>query len=280
MSSEGAMSERVAVVTGGGTGIGRAIARRFAGLGWPVAIGGRRVERLQETANVLEKDGGRCFVHRLDVTDAASVQDFFDATEAELGPVSVAINNAAIGRYGPLDDFSPEEIHAEIATKLVGGLYVARRAIKTMRREGRGGDILFMTSASAAQPWIFHLPYASANAGVEHAAQILRLELEGTGIRINVLRCADTGGTEFSTNEQGRDRMAAAHHSWYRRGLLRHNGLMTPQMVADAVVTAVNLPPGHQYDFMSVMPTAPMGDLPATYEELCAGYVFDDEPES
>src|SRR5438128_851027 len=261
--------DRVAVVTGAGTGIGQAIATKFGGLGWRVAVGGRRVELLGETASLVEQAGGRCLPHALDVTVPESVEQFFDATEAELGPVSVVINNAAMARYGPLDDFSPEEIQAEVATKLIGSLFMARRGIQTMRREG-GGDILFITSVAAVQPWPFHLPYASANAGVEHAARTLRFELEGTGIRVTMLRCGETLGTDFSTREMESGRMDAASEFWFRRGLLRHAGLMTPDMVADAVAAAVTLPAGYQYETLAVIPTAPVADLPKTFEEYGA----------
>jgi NADP-dependent 3-hydroxy acid dehydrogenase YdfG len=260
----------MAVVSGAGTGVGRAIATKFGALGWRVAVGGRRVERLTETALLVEKAGGTCFAHALDVTDADSVERFFDGAETELGKVSVVINNAAVGRYGPLDDFSPSEIAVEVATKLTGSLLMARRGIQTMRAEGTGGDILFISSASAAQPWPFHLPYAAANAGVEHAARTLRQELEGTGIRVGFLRCGETAGTEFSAREQGSDRMIAAMDYWVRRGLLRHTGLMAPEMVADAVATIVTLPMTYQYDSFSVTPTAPIGTLPATLEEFAA----------
>ena len=262
--------DRVAVVSGAGTGVGRAIAAKFGALGWRVAIGGRRVDRLRESAELVEKAGGTCFAHALDVTDGDSVERFFDRAEAELGKVSVVINNAAVGRYGPLDDFSPAEIAVEIATKLTGGLFMARRGIQTMRAEGTGGDILFISSASAAQPWPFHLPYSAANAGVEHAARILRLELEGTGIRVGVLRCGETAGTEFSLREQASGRMASASDYWFRRGLLRHTGLMIPEMVAETVARTVTLPMTYQYDILSVMPTAPIGKLPATFEEFVA----------
>ena len=117
------------------------------------------------------------------------------------------------------------------------------------------------------QPWPFHLPYAAANAGVEHAARTLRLELEGTGIRVNVLRCGETAGTEFGTRELATGRMGPASELWFRRGLLRHTGLMDPGMVADAIVTAVTLPTSYQYEVIAVMPTAPTGDLPQTFEE-------------
>jgi NADP-dependent 3-hydroxy acid dehydrogenase YdfG len=260
--------DRMAVISGAGTGVGRAIAAKFSALGWRVAIGGRRVDRLAETVEVVEKAGGTCFAHALDVTDAESVERFFAAAEAELGKVSVVINNAAVGRYGPLDDFSPSEIAVEIATKLTGALWMARRGIQTMRAEGSGGDVLFISSASAVQAWPFHLPYAAANAGVEHAARTLRQELEGTGIRVTCLRCGETGGTEFSAREQASGRMFAATDYWFRRGLLRHTGLMVPEMVADAVAAAVTLPMAYQYDALSVMPTAPIGALPTTLEEF------------
>jgi NAD(P)-dependent dehydrogenase (short-subunit alcohol dehydrogenase family) len=260
--------DRVALVTGAGTGIGRAIASKFASLGWRVAIGGRRVDRLAETATLVEQAGGKCFAHPLDVTDPESAERFFSAVEEKLGKVTVVINNAGAGRWGPLEDFSPAEIGAEIATKLTGSLYMARLGIQSMRAQGVGGDILFITSTSAVQPWPFHLPYAAANAGVEHAARMLRLELEGTGIRVNVLRCGETAGTEFAMKEMGQERMARAHNFWFRRGLLRHSGLMTPEMVADAVAAAVTLPLGYQYELMAVVPTAPIGDLPVTYEDL------------
>jgi NAD(P)-dependent dehydrogenase (short-subunit alcohol dehydrogenase family) len=258
---------RMAVVSGAGTGVGRAIAEKFGALGWPVAIGGRRPDPLAETKARVEKSGGTCFAHELDVTDADSVERFFDRAESELGAVGAVINNAAVGRYGPLDDFSPAEIAVEIATKLTGALFMARRAIRSMRAAGRGGDILFISSASAAQPWPFHLPYSAANAGVEHAARILRQELEGTGIRVGVLRCGETAGTEFSAREQSTGRMASAMDYWFRRGLLRHAGVMTPDLVADAVAAAVTLPASHQYDLLSVMPTAPPGELPGTLGE-------------
>jgi NAD(P)-dependent dehydrogenase (short-subunit alcohol dehydrogenase family) len=175
-----------------------------------------------------------------------------------------------MARYGPLHDFSPSEIEAEIATKLIGSLYMARRGIQAMRRDGAGGDILFVTSAAGVNPWPLHLPYAAANAGVEHAARTLRLELEGTGIRVSVLRCGETAGTDFGTKELATGRMMSANELWFRRGLLRHTGLMTPDNVADAIVTAVTLPIGHQYEVMAVMPVAPIGEIPTTFEDWIA----------
>ncbi|ABW12338.1 short-chain dehydrogenase/reductase SDR [Parafrankia sp. EAN1pec] len=267
MARVGPGNGRVAAVSGAGTGIGQVVAQKLGALGWRVAVGGRRVERLAETASLVEKAGGLCLAHELDVTDGDSVDRFFTAAEAELGTVTAVVNNAATARYGPLDDFSPEEISLEVATKLIGSLYMSRRGIQAMRAGGLGGDILFMTSSAGAQPWPYHLPYAAANAGVEHAARTLRLELEGTGIRVSTLRCGETAATDFGTLERANGRIATANEVWFRRGLLRHTGLMTPEMVADAIIAAITLPAGYQYELLTVIPTAPPGDLPPTFED-------------
>jgi NAD(P)-dependent dehydrogenase (short-subunit alcohol dehydrogenase family) len=253
-------------ITGAGTGIGRAIAVKFGTLGWRVATGGRRVDKLAETARLVDAAGGTPLAHELDVTDPDSVERFFTDVESELGTATAVINNAAMARYGLLDDFSPAEIAAEIATKLTGSLLMARRGIQAMRRDGRGGDILFMTSLAAATPWPLHLPYASASAGVEHAARTLRLELEGTGIRVLTLRCGETAGTDFATREVETGRIFDANERWFRMNLLRHTGLMVPEDVADAVVSAVTLPEGCQYSLMEVTPAAPIAPLPETFE--------------
>jgi NADP-dependent 3-hydroxy acid dehydrogenase YdfG len=264
-------ADRVVAVTGAGTGIGQAIAVKFATRGYRVAVGGRRIDKLGETAALVDRVGGTCLAHELDVTDGDSVEQFFTDVESEFGTVTAVINNAAMARYGPLDDFSPTEIAAEIATKLTGSLFMARRAIQAMRRDDRSGDILFMTSLAAATPWPFHLPYAAASAGVEHAVRTLRLELEGTGIRVLNLRCGETAGTDFATREMETGRALSANQQWFRMYLLRHTGLMVPDDVADAVVAAVTLPRGHQYSVMEVTPSAPVGPLPETFESWGIG---------
>jgi NADP-dependent 3-hydroxy acid dehydrogenase YdfG len=269
MSDTDALQGRVVAISGAGSGIGQVAAVKFAALGWRVAIGGRRAERLAETESVIGKAGGTCLAHELDVSDGGSVERFFDAAEAQFGAVTAIVNNAATARYGPLDDFSPADIALEVGTKLTGSLLMAARGIRGMRRAGVGGDIIFVTSAAAVWPWVEHLPYAAANAGAEHAARILRLELEGTGIRAGVLRVGETGGTEFGN--RGIATGVMPHELWFRRGLLRHSGLMNPDNVADAMVAMVSLPPTYQYDVVSVMPTAPVGDVPTTIEEWQTG---------
>ena len=102
---------------------------------------------------------------------------------------------------------------------------------------------MFVTSTTAIEPWPMHLPYGAANAGVEMAARGLRLELEGTGIRVNALRSGNTAGTEFGARA-GEGTTVDYSDFWFRRGLLRHTGMMAPEMVANAVAAAVTLPGG------------------------------------
>jgi NAD(P)-dependent dehydrogenase (short-subunit alcohol dehydrogenase family) len=262
--------DRVAVVSGAGTGIGQAIAVKFGTLGWRVAIGGRRTDRLAQTASLVTEAGGTPFAHQLDVTDPGSVEQFFDNAEKQLGPVSVVINNAAVAHSGPLETTTPEQINAEISTKLLGSLYMARQGVQSMRREGGTGDILFITSTSAVQPWPLYVGYAAANAGVEQAARSLRLELEGTGIRVNVLRCGNTKDTEFLNHEMGTQQMLDSSRLWFRHALVRHTGLMTPGMVADAVAAAVTVPPSVQYETLVLAPAAPVEELPTDFDEFIA----------
>jgi NAD(P)-dependent dehydrogenase (short-subunit alcohol dehydrogenase family) len=264
---------RVAVISGAGTGIGRALACKFGSMGWSVAVGGRRVELLRDTEKLVGEAGGKAFAGPLDVTSADSIESFFCNAEDALGPVSVAINNAATARYGPLDDFSPDEIAREVETKLLGSLYVARRAIQSMRNQTGVCDIVFVTSVAAVVPWVQHLPYAASNAAAEHAARILKLELEGTGIRVSTFRCGETDGTDFATKELAEGRLGQSSELWFRRGLLRHTATMSPDAVAEGITSMVTLPAGCQYELLQMVPVPPRAPLPVTFEQFVLGAV-------
>ena len=258
---------RVVAITGAGTGIGRETALQFGALGWQVAIGGRRLDKLAETAQAVQSAGGRCLPVQLDVTDADSVEQFFTCVESEFGAVTAVINNAATARYGPLEDFPASEIANEIATKLTGALYMSHRGIAGMRRKGLEGDILFVSSLAAVEPWPLQLPYGAASAGVEQAAKTLELELEGSGIRVSTVRCGHTPGTDLATREIQSGRVLAAKERWFSLGRLRHGNVLAVADVAAAIVAAVTLPSGRRYGLVELTPTAPGGELPKTLED-------------
>ncbi len=259
MSSSGVAAEgpRTAVVTGATAGIGRAIAVALGALGWRVSIGARRADRLADAERAVEAAGGQALGHVLDVTVPDSVEAFFAAVERRWGCADVLVNNAGAARPGRLDRLSYADIRAAIETSLVGSLFATKRAIAALRERGRPGDLVFISSRSATESWANHLPYGASKAGVENAARTLRLELEGTGIRVALIRVGDTVGTEFSASWNPAE--FGEHIAvWQRFALLRHGGVMQPEDVARAVVLAVTTRPGVQLEVIGVDAQAPV----------------------
>ncbi|MDZ7731937.1 MAG: SDR family NAD(P)-dependent oxidoreductase [Acidimicrobiia bacterium] len=117
---------RTAVVTGASAGIGRAVAIELGRLGWRVAIGARRTDRLLETASEIAAVGGTPFSHALDVTDERSVDEFFDAAVAAAGSVEVLVNNAGLGYLGAVAEISADRLRKMIDTNLLGALLCRR----------------------------------------------------------------------------------------------------------------------------------------------------------
>jgi NAD(P)-dependent dehydrogenase (short-subunit alcohol dehydrogenase family) len=246
------MSERrTALVTGASSGIGAAIARALGALGWPVAIGARRADRLKETAAAIEAAGGEPFAARLDVTDPESIEAFFRAAEAAVGPLDVVVSNAGIGTPGLAHELSVEEIHNDIATNLTGAMIVARRALPSML-ERRRGDIVFISSMTVVEPRPFQGAYAAAKAGLEGYARVLRRELEGTGVRATVVRLGPTR-SEFGLGWNP-EMLLKVVESWKPWGLMRHMEVLDPDDVAAAIVYAVTAPAGFGTDLIEINP--------------------------
>lgn len=253
------MSERrMAMVTGAGTGIGRAIAIELGRLGWPVAIGARRLDRLEETAAEVRDAGGEVFAHELDVRDDSSITRFTDAAENALGPIEVLVNNAGVSTPGWLHEIAADALEREVATNLLGPVLMSRAAITSMRAHGTRGDIIFISSDATRHARPRMATYAATKAGLETFAHSLGMELEGTGIRVTTVRVGPTI-SEFGFGwpmESIEDLMAY----WPRFGLQRHAGVLQPEDIARAVVVAVTAPAGVLFDTIEVQPEAPVGD--------------------
>src|SRR5689334_5541608 len=142
---------RIAVVTGASTGIGRAIAVGLGALGWPVAIGARRTDKLDETATLVEAAGGTVLACSLDVTDAGSVDAFVATVEDRLGPVAVLVNNAGIAVPGRFWELTPEQMDEEVRTNLLGPFLCTRRVLPAMI-ERHAGDVVFISSDTVRAP--------------------------------------------------------------------------------------------------------------------------------
>ena len=243
------------LVTGASSGIGAAVAQAFGALGWAVAMGARRGDRLQEVAQTVSAAGGRPFAHYLDVTKADSIDAFFAATEAALGPVDVVVSNAGVGIPGVLHELSVADIETELATNLLGPMLVARRALPSMLAR-RSGTLIFISSMNAVQPRPLQIGYTAAKAGVEGVAHTLRLDLEGTGVRSLIVRPGPTR-SEFGFG-WAPGMLVRVIESWQRWGLMRHNDMLDPEHIAAAVVSAATAPAAAHLDVIQLNPTGPI----------------------
>lgn len=251
---------RTALVTGASSGIGAATACALGQLGWAVAIGARRIDRLEEVASEVEKAGGRPFAHELDVAQADSIEDFFAATERELGPIDVVVSNAGAAVAGLLHELRAEDLESEVTTNLLGPMWVARRALPSML-ERRRGDLVFITSLNVVMPRTFQTGYTATKSGVEGLARALQMELEGTGVRTTIVRPGPTK-TEFGWKwDPGL--LKRILESWQHWGVLNHHHYLPAERVAEAVVTAVTAPAGTRLDVIQLNPEAPSEPIKA-----------------
>jgi NADP-dependent 3-hydroxy acid dehydrogenase YdfG len=248
---------RVAVVTGASTGIGRAVAVGLGALGWPVAIGARRTDKLDETAGLARDAGGTVLACTLDVTDPESVEAFVATVEQRLGPVDVLVNNAGIAVPGRFWELTPEQMDTEMRTNLLGPFLCTRRVLPAMV-ERQQGDVVFISSDTVRAPRPGLVGYGATKAAIEGAARGLTLELEGTGVRTTTIRVGPTlsdFGTDWSP-EQIRRLM----ETWPHFGIQRHMNTLDPADVARAVVHAVTAPAGVNVDLVEVQPEPPLAD--------------------
>jgi NADP-dependent 3-hydroxy acid dehydrogenase YdfG len=248
---ESANGRRTLLVTGASSGIGAAIARAFGKRGWAVAVGARRIDRLQAVAHDIEQAGGRAFAHALDVTQPESIDAFFTAAEVALGPMDVVVNNAGMGVPGLLHELAVEDIQRELATNLLGPMLVVRRALPAMLMR-RHGDFVFISSMNVVAPRPLQLGYTAGKAGVEGMAHALRMELEGTGVRSIIVRPGPTR-SEFGSKWRA-DILVRVLDAWKYWGFMRHNEYLDGDRVADAVVAAVTAPRGVSMDIIQVNP--------------------------
>ncbi len=253
MARPDTQKSRTALVTGATSGIGLATASALGALGFRVAIGARRPERLEAALKSVEQSGARGFAHPLDVGDPDSVEAFVSAAEHALGPVHVLVNNAGSARPGRLHELAVADIFAAVASSLLGSLYVTRRVLQGMLAHGEGGDVVFISSRAAALAWPRNAPYGAAKAGVENAAAALRVELEGTGIRSTVVRVGDTV-TEFGSAWTPNQLADVGY--WHRIGLVK-GAILQPADVAAAVVAAVTARRGVALETIVVNPEPP-----------------------
>lgn len=177
---------RVALVTGGGSGLGLGMARGLAEAGATVVLNGRTHARLETAARELVADGLRAEIEAFDVTDAAAVRGGVAAIEARLGAIDVLVNNAGMVRRRPLEELSDDDWRTVLATNLDSAFYLARAVVPGMKRRGAGAIVNTCSlTSSLARPTT--LPYAVSKGGLAMLTRGLAVELAPHGIRVNAV---------------------------------------------------------------------------------------------
>ena len=175
------------IVTGGGTGIGAAIARVFSERGAKVLIASRNGEHLAPVAKALRDAGGAVESLTCDVRDAAQVETMFDHADAAFGGVDVLINNHGASFYARAEELSPNGFATIVAINLQGTFLCARAAARRWIERKQGGRIISMSSEAGiyGAPGMCH--YAAAKAGVQNLTRTLAMEWAPHGILVNCI---------------------------------------------------------------------------------------------
>jgi 3-oxoacyl-[acyl-carrier protein] reductase len=191
-----ALAGQVALVTGGSRGIGRAIARRLASMGSAVAICGRDKGALHAAEEELRAQITGVFSQVADVTNAADVDQLVQGAESTLGPISILVNNAGIGVFGPAHEKSEADWDRVLNTNLKSVFLVSKAVVPSMIRHGRG-DIINISSLAGKNAFAGGGLYCASKWGVRGLSACMAEDLRGHNIRVAVI-CPGSVATEFS----------------------------------------------------------------------------------
>jgi glucose 1-dehydrogenase len=189
------LNDRNVLVTGGTSGIGQAIAVRFAEYGANVAInylrrpeeGTETEEQVQDCARRVKQEGVRDVLVRADVSDESQVEEMFAETVRQLGSVDILVNNAGIQISKPSHELTSKEFDAVLAVNLRGSFLCAREAIARWVDGGTSGSIVNVSSVHQMIPKPSYLGYSVSKGGMMNLTRTLALEYAGKGIRVNAI---------------------------------------------------------------------------------------------
>jgi NAD(P)-dependent dehydrogenase (short-subunit alcohol dehydrogenase family) len=239
---------KIALVTGAGSGIGRAAALALQSNGWSVVLAGRRAEPLEATTAQAAPSGGRFLPVPTDISDPAAVRALFAATRDTFGRLDLLFNNAGTNAPAiPIEDLTTEQWNTVVAVNLTGAFLCAQQAIRLMKsQDPRGGRIINNGSISAHVPRPHSAPYTAT----KHAITGLTKSIALDG-RLHDIACSqiDIGNAATEMTER------------MKKGVLQPGGDLMPEPrmdlrhVADAILYMAGLPLDTNVLFMTVMAT-------------------------
>ncbi len=235
------------IVTGAGSGVGRATAQAFSEKGWGVALVGRRQDALEETAGMISGPG-EALVVPCDVTDAAAVDDLFARTVARYGRLDALFNNAGAGSPAKtIDETSLEDWHRVVNVNLTGAFLCARAAFAQMRKQSpQGGRIINNGSISAHVPRPGSVPYTSTKHAITGLTRTLSLDGRPFDIACGQI---DIGNAVTPMTERMTEGVPQAD------GTIQTEDRMDVDHVAQAVLQMAELPLATNVQFMTIMAT-------------------------
>ena len=228
---------QVALVTGAGRGIGRAIALALASEGAGVVLAARTRQQLAEVAAEIRARGGRALAVPTDVTQDAAVEALVEQTIAEFGRLDVLVTAAGTASFGPVAGTKPADWDAMLAVNL-RAVMVCCCAVLPMMIQQRRGTILNIASVAAQRFIPGAAAYAATKAGVVAWSRVLREEVRAEGVRVGVLVPGAVDTPLWDAIQQGPDR----------------SRMLRPEDVARAAVFMVTLPPSAALEELTLLP--------------------------
>lgn len=246
---------RPVLIAGASSGIGAATAMLLGAAGYPVALGARRVQKSREFADQINEAGGEAVALPLDITDAASIDEFVTKAEAQLGLTEIVVSGAGDLDPGRVHESSNDDFAAQVNIHLLGAQRLYRRVVPDMITRRRG-DFVFISSDVVERPRPQMGAYVAAKRGVEGLAEVAQMELEGTGVRASLVRPGQvmTGMGMNFTQEVAESVL----NDWIPFGLARHSNFLKPEHLATAVHTIISMPRGAHMRLVEVEAEAPV----------------------
>lgn len=221
---------QAAIVTGAGSGIGKATARLFASAGARVVLGDIDLQAARGVTGEISAAGGTSLAVECDISDEEQVKAMFAAALAEFGQVEVLASVAAYRKKHDTMQMTPEEWDRMQAVTSRGTFLCMREAVRAMRQSGRGGTIVNVSSVASVRPVVFNsVDYDAAKAGVNAMTRAFAAEFAGDGIRVNAIM---PGGT----NSGGAGRMGADQVKIY--GPITQPGRVLMNRIAEPIEQA------------------------------------------
>jgi len=231
------LADQVAIVTGAGRGIGRAVALAFAAEGARVVLASRTRADLAEVAGAIRDQGGNALALPTDVTQDAAVEALVEEVAAQLGRIDILVTAAGVAAFGPVAGTKPSDWDGMLAVNLRGAMVCCRAVLPVMQRQRRG-TIVNVGSIASKRAIPGGAAYAATKAGLAAFSAVLAEELRADGIRVGVVVPGAVDTPLWDAIPGGPDRAR----------------MLRPDDVARAVVLMTSLPPNATLEELTLMP--------------------------